>query len=143
MACPCYQKSSLAAINVAAQTLAANGVVVYNTNRIYTGTSIIHVPGSGSVTLAKPGLYLVMFDGDFTIGTTGAITFKLQNNSVDVPAAETTIQATQAVPVGINFAALVKVAPSCCAVDNSAVLQVVASAAGSLANANITVVKLA
>lgn len=141
MACPCYQKSSLAAINVAAQSLTANGVVSYATNRILTGVSIQHVPGSGTVTLAKPGLYLVAFDGDFTIGTTGAVTFKLQNNGVDVPAAESTIQATQAVPVGMNFVALIKVAPSCCAVDNAANLQVVASAAGSLANANITVIK--
>lgn len=143
MTCACYQKSSLAAINVPAQTLAVNGVVGYSTNRILTGLSIQHVAGSGTVTLSKPGLYLVAFDGDFTIGTTGAVTFKLQNNGVDVPAAESTIQATATVSVGINFVALIKVAQSCCAVDNTANIQVVTSAAGSLANANITVVKLA
>ena len=143
MTCPCNQKSSLAAINIAAQSIAANGVVNFSTNRIYTGISIQHTPGSSTITLTKPGLYLIAFDGDFTIGTTGAVTFKLQNNGVDVPAAESTIQATAAVPVGINFVALIKVEPSCCVVNNAANLQVVGSATGSLANANITVVKQA
>lgn len=137
------QKSSLVAISPAGQALVVGQAVRYDTVRVHTGSSIGFNPGSTSIALKSAGLYLIMMDGDFTIGTTGAVTFQLFNNGVAVPGAEETVQATEAVPAGVHFATLLEVKPSCCAVDNTATLTVQTTAVGNLINADINIVKLA
>lgn len=137
------QKSSLVAISPAGQALIVGQAVHYDTVRVHTGRSIEFNQGGTNIALNSAGLYLVMFDGDFTIGTTGAVTFQLFNNGVAVPGAEDVVQATEAVPIGIHFATLLEVKPSCCAVDNTANLVIQTNAVGNLINADINIVKLA
>lgn len=143
MACKCYQKSSLVAITTRDLTVEADAYIPFDVNRIQTGVSISHAEGSNVVRLISPGLYLVSFDGDFTIETAGSVSVLLLNNGVVVPGVQDTVSGTTAVPRGLHFTTVIEVKPSCCAVNNSAVLQVQINAAGTFSNANITVVKQA
>lgn len=60
----------VSAVNVPSQTVAVNQPVLFASNRFVTGCSARHEPGSGRVTLTKPGIYLVTFTG--TVSTTAA-----------------------------------------------------------------------
>ena len=143
MACKCYQKSSLVAVTTRDLIVAADDYINYDYNRIHTGTSISHADGSSVVRLTSPGLYLVIFDGTFTIGTAGSATVQLFNKGVAVPAAADTVSGTTAVPRGLHFATLIDVRPSCCAVSNDAALSVSIDSAGVFDSVGITVVKQA
>lgn len=136
------KKSSLVAIAPAGQALLVGSPVQYDAVRIHTGAAIGFVPGGSNIRLLSPGLYLVAFDGDFTITTTGAVTFQLFNNDEAVSGAESTIQATAAVPQGVHFATLLEVKPSCCMIDNTANLQVRTNAIGTLVTGDINIVKI-
>lgn len=141
MACK-IQTSSLVAVAPAGQALIVGSPVTYNYVRVHTGKSIGYNSGDSTVYLKNEGLYLVAFDGDFTITTTGAVTFQLFNNGEAVYGAENTIQATAAVPQGVHFATLIEVKPSCPAIDNTASLQVQTNAIGTLVTGDITVLKV-
>lgn len=136
------KKSSLVAIAPAGQALLVGSPVQYDAVRIHTGAAIGFVPGGSNIRLLSPGLYLVAFDGDFTITTTGAVTFQLFNNDEAISGAESTIQATAAVPQGVHFATLLEVKPSCCMIDNTANLQVRTNAIGTLVTGDINIVKI-
>lgn len=143
MACKCFQKSSLVAVTTRDLTVVADEYINFDYNRILTGVSISHADGSSVVRLNSAGLYLVMFDGTFTIGTAGSATVQLFNNGVAVPAAVDVVSGTTAVPRGMHFVTVIEVKPSCCAVDNSAALSVSIDVAGVFDSAAITVVKQA
>lgn len=142
MACKCFQKSSLAAHSTTDQPITAGGLVSFATNRILTGTGIRHFAGSPSIELKKPGLYLVAFDGTFTIGTAGSAVAQLYNNGIAVPGVEDTVSGTTAVPRGMHFTTIVEVKPSCCAVDNATTLTVGVDVDGNFGSSAITVAEL-
>jgi hypothetical protein len=52
-----------------------------------------------------------------------------------------TVTGVAATTANLAFTALVRVLPSCCAIDNSGSLQVQITAAGTVSNANIVVIK--
>ena len=143
MACKCFQKSSLVAVTTRDLTVTAGDYINFDYNRVHTGVSISHAEGSNIVRLNSPGLYLVAFDGNFTIGTAGSATVQLYNNGVAVPAAADVVSGTTAVPRGMHFVTVIEVKPSCCAVDNSAALSVSIDSIGVFDSAAITVVKQA
>lgn len=60
-----------------------------------------------------------------------------------VPGAEATITGAAADIYNISFSTLVKELPSCYAIDNTTVLQVQSSAAATVNNASITIIKVA
>lgn len=143
MACKCYQKSSLVTITTRDALVAADDFVVFDVNRLHTGVSITHNEGSTVVRLNNPGIYLVSFDGDYTIGTAGSANVILLNNGVAVPGVQDTVSGTTAVPRGFHFTTVIEVKPSCCMIDNSAALQVQVDSAGTFNNASMIVVKQA
>ena len=60
--------------NAAAQTVAVDGAFVFDTNRIVTGCTVGHTPGTTTFTLNKPGYYYVTFNTTFTTDATGEAT---------------------------------------------------------------------
>lgn len=139
-----YQKSALDAVTVPSQTLAADGYVDFESNRLQTGCSVQHVAGSNTVNLINHGLYLVSVNADIVPATAEPITLQLLNNGKTVPGAEATITGVAADSAHIAFTTLIRVLKSCpCVIDNRASLQVQLTAAGTVSNASITVVKLA
>jgi len=144
MACKYYQKSSLVAVTTRDILVNAGEYIDFDINRIHTGVSISHADGSSVVRLNGAGLYLVSFDGDFTITAVGgSANVQLFNNGVAVPGAQDTVSGTTSVPRGLHFTTLINVKPSCCAIDNAAALQVLIDTDGTINNASITVVKVA
>ena len=57
------------AVNVATQTVAINGTVIFGSTRILTGCSARHEPGSGRFVLLKPGVYEVEFNANVSLPT--------------------------------------------------------------------------
>ena len=109
--------------NSTTQTVEVDGAYVFDTNRIATGCTVGHVPGTTTFTLTKPGYYYVTFNTTFTTATTGIATVELKNGGITVPGAIGAETVTTAGDTkSIAFATIIKVLPSCCAVDNTATL---------------------
>lgn len=73
----------------------------------------------------------------------GDIGLKLLRNGVAVPGAEATVTGATGDTYNISFATLLRVLPSCCVIDNNVALQVQATAAGTISNISLSVVKMA
>ena len=72
----CYEKSSLNAAAVAAQSVAANAFVSFPINNLLTGVAIKHPAGSSSVSLIR-GLYLVSVNADVVPAAAGNVGLQL------------------------------------------------------------------
>lgn len=138
-----YEKSALDTSTSAGQILAADGYVSFVTNNVLDGCSIAHEVGDDTVRLLKRGLYQVSFNGDIEPTAAGDIALQLVNNGGDIGGAVATVTGAAGDTYSVAFTALVKVLPSCCAVHNTGNLKVQISAAGTVTNAHIVVVKLA
>ena len=114
--------------NSATQIVAVGAAYVFDTNRIVTGCTVGHVPGTSTFTLTKPGYYYVTFNTTFTTEATGTATVELRNGGTAVPGANATETVTTAGDTkSLAFATIIKVLPSCAAIDNTATLTFVAT----------------
>ena len=140
----CNQKSALTTVATAAQTVVANGYVNFTSNNLLTGIAIAHTAGSNSVRLLR-GLYLVTLNADISPAAAGDIGLQLVRDgvAVAVSGAEATVTGAVGDTYNVGFATLIRVLPSCCVIDNNATLQVQATAAGTVDNVSLSVVKLA
>ena len=134
----------ISAFNSATQTVAVDGAYVFDTNRIVTGCTVGHTPGTSTFTLSKPGYYYVTFNSTFTTDDTGVASVELKNGGTAVPGANASETITTAGDVkSIAFATIVKVTPSCAMIDNSATLTFVATGiALNATTANVNITKL-
>lgn len=139
-----YQKSALDTASIASQSVLANGLVNFTTNNILTGCSIKHTEGSNTANINCAGLYLVLVNIDLVPVAAGPITVQLLNNGVAVPGAKANITGAVSTSVNLSFNTLLKVLKSCpCMIDNTANLQVQVSAAATISNAKLVIVKQA
>jgi hypothetical protein len=131
----------ISAYNSTTQTVEVGGAFEFDTNRIVTGCTVSHTPGTATFTLNKPGYYYVTFNTTFTTATTGDATVELKNGGVTVPGAVGTETVTTAGDTkSIAFTTIVKVLPSCCAVDNTTNITFVAT--GIALDATISAVNI-
>lgn len=132
----------ISAYTLTNQAVAIDGLLDFDTNRIATGCTVKHVDGTPAFTLARPGYYYVTFNGTITDTAAGNVTVELLNGGVAVPGA--TASATVAATTdehSVAFATIIRVLPSCCAIDNTTTLTVAntgIAATYSVANINIT-----
>lgn len=118
----------IASFNSTTQTVDVGAAYVFDTNRIVTGCTVGHVPGTSTFTLTKPGYYYVTFNTTFTTEATGTATVELRNGGVAVPGASGAETITTAGNTkSIAFSTIIKVLPSCAAIDNTATLTFVAT----------------
>ena len=111
----------ISSYNSANQTVASGSAFVFDTNRVVTGCTVGHAAGTSTFTLTKPGYYYITFNTTFTTDATGDATVQLQNGGVLVPGASgTTTVGVAGDSSSLAFTTIVKVLPSCCAVDNTA-----------------------
>jgi hypothetical protein len=134
----------ISTFNSTTQTVDVGGAYVFDTNRIVTGCTVGHVPGTSSLVLNKPGYYYITFNTTFTTATTGDATVELQNGGIAVPGANATETVTTAGDTkSISFTTIVKVLPSCPAIDNTTTLTFVAtSIALDASTASVSITKL-
>lgn len=145
MAC-LNEKSSLNAASIAEQSVVANGFIEYPINNLLTGTAIKHTAGSTSVSLIR-GLYLVSVNADIVPAAAGNVGLQLlattESTSAVINGAQSVVTGTADTAVNLAFSTLIRVRPSCCAVNNSTSVQVQATATATVNNSSIVVVKLA
>lgn len=133
----------ISSYNVTTQNVATNGTLAFTTDRILTGCTATR--DGSTFQLNKPGYYYVTFNASgAATSVVGDIVVALQNNGVTVPGATATVS-----PTVINstrnfaFSTIIKVPPSCCAIDNTANLTIVnTGVAATFTNANINITKL-
>lgn len=129
--------------SIVSQPVLADGTVNFDTTRILTGCTVQHADGTPTFTLTKPGLYFVTFDGVITGTTAGVVTVELVNGSVAVPGATASTTIAVADVATLNFSTIIRVMPSCPAIDNTTKLTVLNSGvATTFTSANINITKL-
>ena len=133
----------ISSYNIVSQDVVINGLLTFTTDRILTGCTATR--DGQTFQLNKPGYYYVTFNavGEATTEA-GDIVVTLQNNGVTVPGATATFTvAAVDTSVGLSFATIIKVPPSCCAIDNTAKLTLVnTGVAATFTNVNINITKL-
>ena len=133
----------ISSYNNTIQTVAANGLLTFTTDRILTGCTATR--DGSTFQLNKPGYYYVTFNAvAAATEAVGELVIELQNNGVAVPGAEA---ASTTVTAGNNdnyaFTTIIRVLPSCCAIDNVANLTLVnTGVAATFENVNINITKL-
>jgi hypothetical protein len=134
----------ISSYNAAAQTVAVGSAYTFDTNRITTGCTVGHVPGTTTFTLTKPGYYYITFNTVFTTDATGEATVEIQNNGTVVPGATATeTVATVGAATSMSISTIVRVLPSCAAIDNTAQITIVApDLALNVSTAAINITKL-
>ena len=132
----------ISSYNITAQLVAIDGLLTFTTDRILTGCTITR--NGPTFQLNKPGYYYVTFNTDASSATVDAITVELQNNGIAVPGAPaTTTPAVANDVMNLAFATIIKVPPSCCAIDNTANLTLVnTGVAATFTNVNVNITKL-
>ena len=133
----------ISSYNNTSQEVAINGLLTFTTDRILTGCTATR--NGQTFQLNKPGYYYVTFNADGAATTAvGDIVVVLQNNGVAVPGAIATFTTTVADDAtNLAFSTIIRVPPSCCAVDNTANLTLVnTGVAATYTNVNITITKL-
>lgn len=133
----------ISSYNNTAQDVAINGLLTFTTDRILTGCTATR--NGQTFQLNKPGYYYVTFNADGAATTAvGDIVVVLQNNGVAVPGAIATFTTTVADDAtNLAFSTIIRVPPSCCAVDNTANLTLVnTGVAATYTNVNINITKL-
>lgn len=152
MACNnCYQKSSLSAATVSSTTVNAAAVVPFNISNINTGASISFSAGNSSINIVKPGLYEVTFDASVSVTAAAAasLSFQINRAGVAIPGAKATYTSSASTDIGsVSITTLVRVNDVCpCASPGVSSIAItvsnISTVAALVANANITVVKLA
>jgi hypothetical protein len=133
----------ISSYNNTSQDVAINGLLTFTTDRILTGCTATR--NGQTFQLNKPGYYYVTFNADGAATTAvGDIVVVLQNNGVAVPGAIATFTTTVADDAtNLAFSTIIRVPPSCCAVDNTANLTLVnTGVAATYTNVNINITKL-
>ena len=133
----------ISSYNTTSQAVATDGLLTFTTDRILTGCTATR--NGQTFQLNKPGYYYVTFNADGAATTAvGDIVVVLQNNGVAVPGAIATFTTTVADDTtNLAFSTIIRVPPSCCAVDNTANLTLVnIGVAATYTNVNINITKL-
>jgi hypothetical protein len=95
--------------------------------------------------LNKPGYYYVTFNADAAAtAALGVLSIELYSNGVAVPGVEASSTTTVVGNIdNYAFATIIRVLPSCCAIDNTTTLTIVNTGVpATVSNVNINITKL-
>lgn len=132
----------ISSYNITTQNVAVDGLLTFTTDRILTGCTVTR--NGPTFQLNKPGYYYVTFNANGSATSVADATIELLNNGIAVPGATATITpAAIGNTMNFAFATIIKVPPSCCAVDNTANLTLVNTGVAAIfTNVNINITKL-
>ena len=132
----------ISSYNITTQNVAVDGLLTFTTDRILTGCTVTR--NGPTFQLNKPGYYYVTFNANGSATSVTDVTIELQNNGIAVPGATATITpAAVGNTMNFAFATIIKVPPTCCAVDNTANLTLVNTGVAAIfTNVNINITKL-
>ena len=121
----------ISSYNNTTQEVVVNGVLSFSTDRILTGCTATR--NGQTFQLNNPGYYYITFNADGAATTTPG----------DIVAIATYTATAVDDATNLAFATIIKVPPSCCAVDNAVNLTLVnTGVAATFTNVNINITKL-
>lgn len=128
------------------RTVQENTSIVFDNKTIQTGCTVTANEPTNTVTLRRAGIYLVQFNAIISNTTSSSefIGISMERDGIDVQEAKTgaTSSSTSDL-VAVSFSTLVRVRPSCCAVDNTTRLQFKVTGSDTLVYfANVVVSKV-
>lgn len=103
------------------QQVDVNQDLVFAIDKIKTGCTVTHVPGSTTFSFNKPGFYMVTVNAvaSAIAAATDPITLEAYVNGIVVPGALTSeLSADADTPVALGFTTIIQVRPNCPYVDN-------------------------
>ena len=123
-----------------------NTSIVFDNKTIQTDCTVTANEPTNTITLRRAGIYLVQFNAIIS-NTTSASEFigiNMERDGIDVPEAHTGATSSSIDDlVAVSFNTLVRVKPSCCAVDNTTRLQFKVTGSDALVYfANVVVSKV-
>lgn len=133
----------ISSYNNTIQNVTPNNPLTFLTDRILTGCTATR--DGSTFQLNKPGYYYITFNANVAATEDlGALTIELFNNGVAIPGA---IASETAAVAGnysnLAFTTIVKISPSCCAVNNVGRLAFInTGVAATISNANVNITKL-
>ena len=133
----------ISSYNITAQLVAVDGLLTFTTDRILTGCTVTR--NGQTFQLNKPGYYYVTFNADAAAtAALGVLSIELYSNGVAVPGVEASSTTTVVGNIdNYAFAAIIRVLPSCCAIDNTTTLTIVNTGVpATVSNVNINITKL-
>ena len=133
----------ISSYNITTQNVAVDGLLTFTTDSILTGCT--GTRNGPTFQLNKPGYYYITFNGvGLPTTTVGEVSIELQNNGVTVPGTLSAFTPAAVTDTGsVSFSTIIKVAPSCCAMDNRVSLSVVNTGVPTtFTSANINITKL-
>lgn len=138
-----YKKSLLNTYTNTTQTVVADGLLRFDNINIDTGCSIDFTAGSTSITLDKPGAYLIVADVVLNTDTAGVVTLQLNKNGTAINGATASVTTVVGNEYTLNTSTIVKVLPSCPAINNVTTITVANTGiAATYTNTNLIVIKL-
>ena len=133
----------ISSYNITTQAVLTDQVLEFTTNRVLTGCTATR--DGATFQLNKPGYYYVTFNATAAAtDTVGLLTVELYNNGRAVQGASASITTTTAGDASnFAFSTIIRVPPSCCAVDNTAQLTLVNTGVdATYSNVNFNITKL-
>ena len=132
----------ISSYNITTQNVAVDGLLTFTTDRILTGCRVSR--NGPAFQLNEAGYYCGAFSASGCATSVADVTIELQKNGIAVPGAIATITpAAVGNTMNFAFATIIKVPPSCCAVDNTANLTLVNTGVAAIfTNVNINITKL-
>ena len=133
----------LSSYNLTSQTVPVNGTLNFTTDRILTGCTATR--NGQTFQLNKPGYYYVTFNASAsTSDTAGIVTVQLNNGGQIVPGAIASFNSEATADTeNISFSTIIRVPPSCCAINNTANLTLVNTGVSAIYNnVNVNITKL-
>ena len=123
-----------------------NTSIVFDNKTIQTDCTVTANEPTNTITLRRAGIYLVQFNAIIsnTTSTSEFIGINMERDDIAITEAHTgaTSSSTSDL-VAVSFSTLVRVRPSCCAVDNTTRLQFKVTSSDTLVYfANVVVTKL-
>lgn len=120
------------------QEVATGNPITLQNNVFQSGCGITHIAGNTTIGLNRSGTYLIAVTATGDAGTDNEFSLQVYNNGTAVPAAIASLTDSGT----INITTLIKVLPSCTAIDNNAALTFVNTGATTYSAIEVDVIKV-
>lgn len=124
------RKATIKAYNQTSQTVLTNGAVTLLNSNITGGSCRISLDNNG-IKINKAGTYLVVVNANALASAAGDLVLQLFNKGVAEPGAIARATATTTAVENMGFSTIITVDPSCCCVNNNALLTFVNTGVGA------------
>lgn len=108
---PKNKVTALESVSLVAPTVTTGAAVPFDTNRVYRGFGIFHIPGGTDFNIVKPGIYRVTFTGSVTPATLTSAGVAIAINGTIIPGTTVTETVVAGSIAALSTQTLVQVTP--------------------------------